>query len=258
MVAIRAVIKKYDCHGIKLLINWSILYHKLRCCLYFRYRTILLWIELQFVVRILMMTLIFKSIFFKFISIFSIVIFMSYYLQINMRWMNWKKGLFLIILINVFLSYLIFTHFIMVFLGYLTDPIWYQKNRPIDYIQLSHGPSKWGNGLAGRDHFTYHSTKTVFWFKNDGPFASSFVLFHMFLFLCLFMLYFYWITLFRRVLTFYSWATLYFNNILCFVIKAVFVFLLIFIIISIYKLYGKFYKISNRIFVPCKFTIMTI
>lgn len=137
--------------------------------------------------------------FFKFISIFSLVIFISYYLQINVRWINWKKGLFLIILINIFLSYLIFTHFIMTFLGYLTDPVWYQKTRPIDYIQLSHEPARWGWGPAKKDHFTYHNVKTVFWFKNDGPFASSFLLFHMFLFLCLFMLYFYWITLFRRV-----------------------------------------------------------
>jgi len=137
--------------------------------------------------------------FFKFISLFSLILLMAHYLQINVRFINWKKGLLLIILINIFLSYLIFVHFIMTFLGYLTDPVWYQKTRPIDYVQLSHEPARWGWGPAKKDHFTYHNVKTVFWFKNDGPFASSFLLFHMFLFLCLFMLYFYWITLFRRV-----------------------------------------------------------
>lgn len=137
--------------------------------------------------------------FFKFISIFTIILSISYYLQMSVRWLNWKKGLMLILLINIFLSYLIYTQFIMTFFGYFTDPVWYQKTRPVDYIQLSHEPARWGWGSAKKDHFTYHNVKTVFWFKNDGPFASSFLLFQTFLFLCIFMLYIYWITLFRRV-----------------------------------------------------------
>ena len=76
--------------------------------------------------------------FFKFISIFTIILFISYYLQMSVRWLNWKKGLILILLVNIFLSYLIYTQFIMTFFGYFTDPVWYQKTRPIDYIQLSH------------------------------------------------------------------------------------------------------------------------
>jgi hypothetical protein len=137
--------------------------------------------------------------FFKFISIFTIILFISYYLQMSVRWLNWKKGLILILLINIFLSYLIYTQFIMTFFGYFTDPTWYQKTRPVDYIQLSHEPARWGWGSAKKDHFTYHNVKTVFWFKNDGPFAASFLFFQMFLFVCIFMLYIYWITLFRRV-----------------------------------------------------------
>lgn len=137
--------------------------------------------------------------FFKFISLFSIIILLASVLQIGVRWLNWKKGLILIILINVFLGYLIYTHFIIAFFGYFTDPVWYQKTRPIDYIQLSHEPAKWGWGPAKKDHFTYHNVKTVLWFKNDGPFASSFLLFHTFLFVCLFLTFIYWITLYRRV-----------------------------------------------------------
>ena len=137
--------------------------------------------------------------FFKFISIFTIILFISYYLQMSVRWLNWKKGLILILLINIFLSYLIYTQFIMTFFGYFTDPVWYQKTRPVDYIQLSHEPARWGWGSAKKDHFTYHNVKTVFWFKNDGPFAASFLFFQTFLFVCIFMLYIYWITLFRRV-----------------------------------------------------------
>jgi hypothetical protein len=139
--------------------------------------------------------------FFKFIATYAIVLLIANVLQISVRWINWKKSLFFIIVINVFLSYLIYTHFIITFFGYFTDPVWYQKVRPIDYIQLSHEPSRWGWGSAKKDHFTYHNVKTVFWFKNDGPFASSFLLFHLFLFVCLFLTYFWWITLFRKVFT---------------------------------------------------------
>ena len=137
--------------------------------------------------------------FFKFICMYSIVLVMSYILQINIRWLNWKKGLLLVLLVNIFISYLIYTHFIMVFFGYFTDPVWYQKFRPVDYIQLSHEPSRWGWGPAKKDHFTYHNVKTVFWFKNDGPFASSFLLFHLFLFVCIFLLFIFSLSLLRKV-----------------------------------------------------------
>ena len=137
--------------------------------------------------------------FFKYMSILSLVLYIAYFLQISVRWINWRKGLFLIILVNIFLSYLIYTQFIITFLGFFTDPVWYQKTRPIDYIQLSHEPAKWGWGSAKKDHFTYHNVKTVFWFKNDGPFAAAMLMFQTFLFVCIFFLYIYWITLFRRV-----------------------------------------------------------
>jgi len=66
--------------------------------------------------------------FFKFITLYTVILLISYYLQINVRWLNWKKNMFLIILINIFLSYLIYTQFIITFMGFLTDPVWYQKN----------------------------------------------------------------------------------------------------------------------------------
>jgi hypothetical protein len=139
--------------------------------------------------------------FFKFISVFSIVILLSLVLQLGLRWLNWKKCIVFIILINCFLAYLIYTHFIIAFFGYFTDPVWYQKSRPIDYIQLSHEPAKWGWGSAKKDHFTYHNVKTVLWFKNDGPFATSFLFFQMFLFVCLFLTFIWWVVLYRRVYT---------------------------------------------------------
>lgn len=140
--------------------------------------------------------------FFQFIMSYTLILLVSALLQISLRWLNWKKGVVLILFINIFIAYLIYTHFLMVFFGYFTDPIWYQKARPIDYIQLSHEPSRWGWGPSKKDHFTYHNVKTVFWFKNDGPFASSFLLFQLFLFVCLFFLFIFWLSLLRRV-----WAT---------------------------------------------------
>jgi hypothetical protein len=137
--------------------------------------------------------------FFKFLAVYSIVLLIANLLQIGVRWLNWKKSLVLIVLVNCFLAYLVYTHFFITFFGYFTDPVWYQKTRPIDFIQLSHEPARWGWGTAKKDHFTYHNVKTVFWFKNDGPFASSFLLFQTFLFVCIFFTFIWWISLFRRV-----------------------------------------------------------
>lgn len=137
--------------------------------------------------------------FFKFISLFTIIILFANLLQFNIRWLNWKKLFFFVLVINFFIAYLLFTHFIMVFFGYFTDPLWYQKNRTIDYIQLSHEPLKWGWGPSKRDHFTYHRVTTVFWFKNDGQFAGAFLNMHLFLFFSIFFVYLYWVTLLRKI-----------------------------------------------------------
>lgn len=137
--------------------------------------------------------------FFKFVSLYTIVLFLAYYLQISMRWVNWKKPFVLIILINFFLSYLIYVHFFFSFFGYFTDASWYHKTRLTDYVQLSHEPFKWSWGSSKRDHYSYHQSKTVFWFKSDGPFASAFLFYNLFFFLSLFTLYIYWIALIRRV-----------------------------------------------------------
>ena len=139
--------------------------------------------------------------FFKFIGTYALVLYIAYYLQLNLGTFHWRKSLLLILIINIFLSYLLYTHFLMSFFAYFTDPNWYHKTRLVDYIHLSHEPNKWSWGNSKRDHFSYHRSTTVFWFKNDGPFASAFLLFHIMFFLCLFALYIYWLTLFRRVYT---------------------------------------------------------
>lgn len=136
---------------------------------------------------------------FKFISSYSLILYLGYYLQLNLGSFHWRKSLFIVLIINIFLSYLLYTHFMMGFFAYFTDPNWYHKTRLIDYVQLSHEPHKWSWGNSKRDHFSYHRSTTVFWFKNDGPFAAAFLLFHIMFFLCLFSLYLYWLTLFRRI-----------------------------------------------------------
>lgn len=139
--------------------------------------------------------------FFKFISSYTLILYLAYYLQLNLGSFHWRKSLLIVLVINLFLSYLLYTHFLMTFFAYFTDPNWYHKTRLIDYVQLSHEPNKWSWGAAKRDHFSYHNSKTVFWFKNDGPFAAAFLCFHILFFLCLFGLYLYWLTLFRRIYT---------------------------------------------------------
>jgi len=139
--------------------------------------------------------------FFKFISLYTIAIATALYLQVNVRSLNWERVFLLSLVITFLLSYLLYTHFIISFFSYFTDPIWYRKNRLVDYVQLSHEPLKWGYGPAKRDHYNYHKTSTVFWFKNDGPYAAAFLMIHLFLFFSLFSMYLYWVTLVRRIYT---------------------------------------------------------
>ena len=137
--------------------------------------------------------------FFKFISIYSLVLYIAYYMQLNLGSWHWKKSFLAVIIINLFLFYLLYINFMMAFFAYFTDPNWYHRTRLTDYIHLSHEPNKWSWGNAKRDHFSYHKSSTVFWFKNDGPFAAAFLFFHILFFLCLFALAIYWVTLFRRI-----------------------------------------------------------
>ena len=137
--------------------------------------------------------------FFKFISIYVIVLFIAYILQLNVRFFNWKKSFFLILIINFFLSYLLYIHFFMSFFGYFTNTNWYNSTRMVDYVQLSHEPHKWSWGNKKRDHFSYHKSSTVFWFKNDGPMGEAFMFIHFFIFLATFFMSLYWVVLIRRV-----------------------------------------------------------
>lgn len=136
--------------------------------------------------------------FFKFISFFALCLSGAQLLLITNRSVHWSKLCIVIGLINFGLLYFLFLQFLLVFFSYSTDPVWYQKTRYNEYIQLSHEPLKWGWGGERRDHFTYHKIPASVWFKNETPFASAFLLFQLFFLLSVFLLALFWLTLFRR------------------------------------------------------------
>lgn len=139
--------------------------------------------------------------FWNFLSLYFLILLLCMLIQIGIRWLNWKKLFFFIFFINLILIYLLYAQFFITFFAYFTDPKWYQKSRMVDSVQLSHEPLKWGWGTAKRDHFTYHKVTTVFWFKNDGPFAGAFLMFNFFFFLSFIFVYIYWLILLRRLYT---------------------------------------------------------
>ena len=139
--------------------------------------------------------------FFKFISIYVIILFLGLIIQINTRWVNWKKIFFLSFFILLILNYIFFSHFIYVFFLYFTNTNSYNILNWIDYANLSVGPNHWHWGPSSRDHFTYHKSLTVFWVKNDIPFLGAFLFIHLLFFLFLFFLVLKWFIFFRRIWT---------------------------------------------------------
>lgn len=140
-----------------------------------------------------------RTFFLKFIGTFTIIFILANYLQITLAQFHWKKSLLIVILINLFFAYLVYVQFFITFFAYFTDPTWYSKTRLIDYIQLSHEPNKWSWGTSKRDHFSYHSSKTVFWYKNDNPFSGAMLFFNILFFLTLFTIHIFWLALTRRI-----------------------------------------------------------
>ena len=168
---------------------------------------------------------------FIFISLFALILSLSYYTQIVLRYIDWKRVLLYVTIINLVLGYLLYGQFIISFLGYLTDPNWYHSSRLVDYVQLSHEPNKWAWGNSKRDHFSYHRSTTVFWFKTDGPMASALMIFNVFFFISLFSLYIYWVVLFRRIYTTKEVTFTYFTYAVSSLRQFFYYFLLFFVLI---------------------------
>lgn len=140
-----------------------------------------------------------RAFFFTCFSILGISNLLVFLIQANLRWFNWKKIFLIVLLITFLFSYLLYVHFFMAFFSYFTNVNWYTSTRMTDYIQLSHEPNKWGWGAKKRDHFSYHKSTTVLWFKNDGPLAAAFMFLQFLFFISLFVTYMYWIVLLRRI-----------------------------------------------------------
>jgi len=131
---------------------------------------------------------------------FNLLIVIALFIQINIRFLFYKKLLILVFIIILILNFIFFTQFYITFFSYFTDNNWYVNNRNNDLIQLSHEPLKWSWDLENRDHFQYHNSRTVFWFKTDGPFAEAFFLINLFYLLSLFIVAVFWLVLFRRII----------------------------------------------------------
>lgn len=139
---------------------------------------------------------------FKFISVLFLLLFLGTWISLNIRWIGWQKLYALLVIITLTLLYLFFFQFFTTIFAYFTDPLWYQKTRFNDFTQLSHEPNKWGWGNTKRDHFTYHRVSTVFWFKNDGPFAGAFLMINLYFLLTFFFSILFWLVLLRK--TYYT------------------------------------------------------
>ena len=189
--------------------------------------------------------------FFKSTALFSILMVLATYLTTAVSYSTWKKSMLIIIMINLLLIYLAYTHFIMAFFAYFTDPNWYHQTRLIDYVKISHEPNKWSWGPIRRDHFSYHKSSTVFWYKNDGPFAASMMFFHVMYFLSLFTVLLYWIALARRVYSTqevtYTYLTYCVSLLRQFAYLLVFFYLLIFYsyLVMYWRLPLEYYSLSD-------------
>lgn len=183
-----------------------------------------------------------KAFFFQYFSILAISTLIVFLIQANLRWFNWKKIFALVLVITFLFSYLLYTQFFMAFFSYFTNVNWYTSTRMTDYIQLSHEPNKWGWGAKKRDHFSYHKSTTVFWFKNDGPLAAAFMFLQFLFFISLFVTYMYWIVLLRRIYVTQEFSYTYTNYAIS-SLKQFFYFaflLYIFIFMSYFICYWRF------------------
>lgn len=142
-----------------------------------------------------------KTFFFKTIMPLTILIYITYLVQLGSKWLDWKKLFFFVAVVVLLLLLAFLWIFFTTLFMYFGDALWYQKTCYIDMIQLSHTPLKWGWGDEKRDHFTYHNVSSEFWFKNDTPFGGAFLFINLFILVSLFLVNFYWITLLRRIYT---------------------------------------------------------
>jgi hypothetical protein len=126
--------------------------------------------------------------FFKFISLFSLILIMLNLSLLNFRWVNYQFFYIPFLIVLIILIFFFFFQFFSIFFAYFTDIIDYKYKGWLDFNKLTTGPLKWGWGSAARDHFSYHKTPTVFWIKNDPLIVLSMLFINFFIFFSLFFL----------------------------------------------------------------------
>ena len=116
----------------------------------------------------------------KALTIHFVLLLCTFVLQLNIRWMAYTKTLFILALSITLLGILVYINISVIMFLYFTNPTTYNINLNIDYAQLSTGPSKWGWGSRNKDHFSYHPTPTVFWYKYDFCYAAACIIIQLF------------------------------------------------------------------------------
>lgn len=129
----------------------------------------------------------YNSIFFyKFTTILSIIMIILNTFKFHVRWTTSFYMYLPLTIIFILLIYLFFFNFIIMAFAFFSDINEYKTHGWLNLSRITHGPLKWGWGLNSRDHFSYHKTPTVFWYKNDTQIASSMLFLNIFIFLSLF------------------------------------------------------------------------
>jgi len=126
--------------------------------------------------------------FFKFVSIFAIIVSLAQIFRFQLRWLNLTSLKIILITVIFLLSYLFYFNFLITWFSYFTDPNEFRNSGWSDLSRITNGSLKWGWGTETRDHFSYHKTPTIFWAKNDQLILSSLLFLNIFVFLYLFFL----------------------------------------------------------------------
>lgn len=121
-----------------------------------------------------------SAFFYKLTVLFSVILLLSLIIRFQIRWLSHNTSLLFFVIITVIISYILYFLSMTVMFGFFTDFQDFQNSGWSDYSKIIHGPLKWGWGLEGRDHFSYHKTSGSFWFKNDPLIAGSLLFMNIF------------------------------------------------------------------------------
>lgn len=119
--------------------------------------------------------------FFKFVSIFTLPLVLGNILKLQIRWLPASATYIFLSIICFILMYLFYFTFITTLFAFFTDATEFKNSGWSNLSRVNHGPLKWGWGLESRDHFSYHRTTTVFWYKNDPLIAASMLFLNIFI-----------------------------------------------------------------------------